>query len=57
MTKRVNNYFNHKNRKNFFDVDRDDLMGLVETGYKTEDIARELCISKEQVDSVRNEID
>lgn len=57
MTKRVNNYFNQKSRKNFFDVDRDDLMGLVETGYKTEDIARELCISKEQVDSVRNEID
>jgi len=56
MAKRVDNYFNRKYKNNFFDIDTDELMRLVEAGYKTEEIARELCVSKEQISMLTKEI-
>lgn len=56
MAKKVDNYFNQEHRNNFFDIDTDELMRLIEAGYKTEEIARELSTSKEQISMLTDEI-
>lgn len=56
MAKRVNNYFNQKHKNNFFDINTDELMSLIEAGYKTEEISKALNVSKEEVNRLRNEV-
>lgn len=56
MAKRINNYCTHKYKKNQFDVDIDEVMELVDAGYGFDEIAKELSVSKEQVNMLQNEI-
>lgn len=56
MTKRVNNYSADKYRKNQFDVNIDEVMELVDEGYGFDEIARELSVSKEQINMLQNQI-
>ncbi len=56
MAKRAMNYFNQKHKNNFFDINTDELMRLIEAGYKTEEISKALNVSKEEVNRLRNEV-
>lgn len=56
MSKRVNSYLKNKKKYNFIDVDFHDFMELVDEGYKNEEIAMELGVSKEQVERLRGEV-
>ncbi|WP_432665386.1 hypothetical protein R9X47_03790 [Wukongibacter baidiensis] len=57
MAKKVNNYFNNNNKNNFMDIDCEELMRMVDSGYKTEEIAKALSVSKEQINNLKSEID
>lgn len=56
MAKRAKNYYNQKHRNNFFDINTDELMSLIEAGYKTEEISNALNVSKEEINKLRNEV-
>lgn len=56
MTKRVNSFIRAKRKHSFIDVDFHDLVDMVENGYSSEEIARELGVSKEQIEKLRREI-
>jgi len=56
MAKKVNNYFDNNNKNNFTDIDCDELMRMVDSGYSTEEIAKALSVSKEQINNLRSEI-
>lgn len=56
MAKRVNNYFNNNNKNNFKDINCDELMKMVDSGYSTEEIAKALSVSNEQINNLRREI-
>lgn len=56
MYKRLNNYCTLKYKKNQFDVDIDEVMELLDSGYGFNEIAKELNVSKEQVNMLQNEI-
>ncbi|SHJ50988.1 hypothetical protein [Paramaledivibacter caminithermalis] len=56
MNKRNNNYSKYKYKNNFFDIDIDDMMEFIEAGYKLDEIAKELSVSKEQINTLRDEI-
>lgn len=56
MAKKVNNYFDNNSKNNFMDIDCDELMRMVDSGYSTEEIAKALSVSNEQINNLRSEI-
>ncbi len=56
MAKRDNFMMGKHQTNNLFDIDFHDFMELVESGYSTNEIARELGVSKREVNILRNEI-
>lgn len=56
MAKRVSSFLNKNKKYNFVDVDFHDFVEMVDRGYNNNEIARELGVSKEQVEKLRREI-
>ncbi|SKC70103.1 hypothetical protein [Maledivibacter halophilus] len=54
MLEKGNNYSKYK-YSNFIDIDAYQLMELVELGYSVREIAKELSVSTEQINMLRDE--
>ncbi|MCT4564012.1 MAG: hypothetical protein N4A68_06775 [Maledivibacter sp.] len=56
MDEGIKKYCSHEYRKNQFDVNFDEVMELVDAGYGFDEIAKELSVSKEQMNMFQNQI-
>lgn len=55
MAKRVQNYLKHEYKNNYSDIDVEQLMEMVETGYSVKEIAKELSMSIEHINRLRDD--
>lgn len=56
MSKKVNSFIKG-NKDNLLDIDFHDFVEMIERGYKTEEIASELGVTREQVELLKRELD
>lgn len=55
MAKRADNYSKHQYNNNYIDIDVEQLMEMVETGYSVKEIAKELSVSIEHINMLRDD--
>lgn len=55
MAKRIHNYLKHEYKNNYSDIDVEQLMEMVETGYSVKEIAKELNVSIEHINMLRDD--